>query len=545
MLKKTAIIPVLVIFIIFVKIMPVRADQMEDAIRANYLALKESVQADPGKDSGEFFDPDIEAVKREMGIGFNFGNSLDWAFINNKARRYKIRFSAGFDDTDYFYHESYFNMTGNLFTPENRPLITIPYAEFLMRPNEDLTLRPNDPINRFTISISNDFPEASLTPVTVNLKYLKLLDRKQQNLIDNESILKEYETPVYPYEVIILTIPLKTTVGDFYGIGSGALLQTDIRLEHFISDYKNSPKQVYEDTYNGEPATDEQLKFLKEQGFRTVRLPVTWYAHMDSTGTVDPEWFEEVKRVADRILSYDFYVIINIHHDGGMKGWIKADLPYFSQYEYLYRYLVLQIAENFKDYGEKLILGGPNEVSNYRMITTIGRSTLKSDIKMINQINQIFVDEVRSTGYGNTNRLLMVGPWYAHVKNLEYYEIPSDSAENKIFTEVHSYLFEDETVLRSLTFLEETDRKQLEKYNLVMSEFGIARTEDLEKRLDFMRKHVSAFYQMGIPMILWDDGGTYSLMDRQKAAWQTEYKSDLVAEEMLRAYFDNRDTEPK
>ena len=53
MLKKTAIIPVLVIFFIFVKIMPVRADQMEDAIKANYLALKESVQADPGKDSGE------------------------------------------------------------------------------------------------------------------------------------------------------------------------------------------------------------------------------------------------------------------------------------------------------------------------------------------------------------------------------------------------------------------------------------------------------------------------------------------------------------
>ena len=163
----------------------------------------------------------------------------------------------------------------------------------------------------------------------------------------------------------------------------------------------------------------------------------------------------------------------------------------------------------------------------------------------LNKINQIFVDEVRSTGYGNMNRLLMVGPWYALVKNLEYYEIPSDTAENKILTEIHDYPVEDETLLRSLTVLGETDREQLEKYNLVMSEFGIDCTENLEKRLDFMRKHVSAFYQLGIPMILWDDGGTYSLMDRQKAAWQTEYKSDLVAEEMLSAYFENRDTEPK
>ena len=533
MFRKAAVITVLILFSILVKNIPVFAGSMTDAVKTNYLALKESILSDTGKDNADVFDTDIEKVKQEMGIGFNFGNSLDWAFKNNKTRRYKIRFSVGFDGAEYFYHECYFNMTGNLFTPESRPFLQVPYAEFLMMPNKDVTLRPSDPINRFSISISNDFPEASLTSVTVNVKYLKLLDNKRTDLIDNDSLLKAYETPVCPYEVSILNIPLKTTVGNLFGIGSGALLQTDIQLDHFISDYKNSPKQVYKDSYNGEPATDEQLKFLKEQGFRTVRLPVTWYAHMDSTGTVDPEWFEEVNEVVDRILSYDFYVIINIHHDAGMKGWIKADPELFEQYEYLYRYLVLQIAENFKDYGEKLILAGPNEVTNNMQSLLVGKNTIKT----LNQINQVFVDEVRSTGYGNSNRLLMVGTWYALTENLEYYEIPSDTAENKIFTEIHDYLFEDETVLRSLAVLEETDREQLEKYNLVMGEFGISRTENLEKRLDFMRKHVSALYQLGIPMIVWDDGGNFILMDRKNAEWDQNYQSDRVAEAMLSAFF--------
>ena len=70
-----------------------------------------------------------------------------------------------------------------------------------------------------------------------------------------------------------------------------------------------------------------------------------------------------------------------------------------------------------------------------------------------------------------------------------------------------------------------------------MSEFGIARTEDLEKRLDFMRKHVSALYQLGIPVIVWDDGGNYILMDRKNADWDQIYQSDRVAEAMLSAFF--------
>ncbi len=534
MFGKTTILLISLIYVLFPGIFPAAADSMADTIKANYLALKESIEADPEKDSGDFSTPDIEQVKREMGIGFNFGNSLDWAFKNGKVRRYKIRISVGYDEAEYYYFEDYVNMTGNLSDFKTRPVSTLPYAELQLNPNKDYDPKPSDPINCLRISILNQFPEASKSDVVVNMKYLMLTNKNGTNLIKREDIRKRVVTPVGPEFLNVISIPLETTVGEFYN--EEKKFFAEIQLENFISDYKNHPELVYKDTYNGEPATDEELEFLWEQGFRTIRLPVTWYAHMDSTGTVDPEWFDEVKRIVDRALSHGFYVIVNIHHDGGRKGWIKADEFDFQLHEYLYRYLVLQIAENFKHYGSKLILAGPNEITNYRSSSIVYPSAPASEVKTCNRINQLFVDEVRSTGYGNTNRFLMIGTWYALPKNLEYYQLPLDKAENKIFTEIHDYLTEDETVLRSLEFFAESDKEWLSSFNLVMSEFGIPRDKEMSVKLAFMEKHVSEIYQFGIPMIVWDDGGDYALMDNKMAAWDTAWESDQVAEAMLETY---------
>lgn len=534
MFGKTTILLISLIYVLFSGIFPAAADSMADTIKTNYLALKESIEADPEKDSGDFSTPDIEQVKREMGIGFNFGNSLDWAFNNGKVRRYKIRISIGYDEAEYYFFEDYVNMTGNLSDFITRSDSTKPYAELPLTPNDAYDPKPSDPINCLRISIRNKFSETSKFDVVVNVKYLRLSDKYGNNLIKEEYSKGSVQTPVNYDFLPVLNIPLETTIGEFYS--EEKKIFADIQLENFISDYKNHPELVYKDTYNGEPATDEELEFLWEQGFRTIRLPVTWYAHMDSTGTVDPEWFDEVKRIVDRALSHGFYVIINIHHDGGRKGWIKADGYDFQQHEYLYRYLVLQIAENFKHYGSKLILAGPNEVTNYRQSPRIDSSIPDIDVFTSNVINQLFVDEVRSTGYGNTNRFLMVGPWYALPKNLEYYQLPLDTAANKLFTEVHDYLKKDKAVLRSLEFFAESDMDWLSSFNLVMSEFGIPRSKETSVKCEFMEKHVSEIYQLGIPMIVWDDGGEYALMDNQKAAWDTAWESDQVAETMLETY---------
>ena len=522
-----------VLFIILSKNIPAFADTMTDTIKSNYLELKKIVASNPEKDHADIFDEDIEQAKREMGIGFNFGNSLDWAFENNKVRRYQLRISVGYDGKEYLFYESYASMTGNLYTPGNYPVAGKDYGEFHLTPNEAYSPQPADPINYLSVSLSNQYPEASKTDVTLIVNYLSLLDKNQKELITDPSALREYVTPVRPDGVTVLTIPLNTTVGEISD--SAALLRADMQLDHFISDYKNDPKLVYKDTYNGEPAADDELAFLWEQGFRTIRLPVTWFAHMDSEGTVDPEWFVDVNRIVDRILSYGFYVIVNIHHDAGKSGWIRAEPEYFGRYEFLYRYLVLQIAENFRDYGEKLILSGPNEVTNFQSEVLLSRQAPPEFADTLNRINQIFVDEVRCTGRGNTNRILVVGPWYAYPENLPSYRQPDDSADNKIFTELHTFQAE-KILLYPLRYFDNSKTSWPSQYNLLITELGVKRESELSVRTEIMEQNISRFYRMGIPVLYWDDGGNYALMTNGKAEWDAAYGSDRVAEAMLSAF---------
>ena len=513
------------------------ADSREERIRENYLELKNRIEQDAGRNTA-LFDADLGAAKAAMGIGYNFGNGLEWTFENNRLRRYIVRIALGAEDGDLYSYEGCVNPDGNLFTAANHPFSTLPYAELELTPVSAVRQQPSAPIHYLRISVSNAFPEASLSDISLTVKYLSLTDKNGIDLLPDKSFLKEYVTPVSEDGVEVLTIPLNAAAGDF--TGEALRIRADIQLDHFISDYKNHPELVYEDSYNGEAAADEELAFLKEQGFRTIRLPVTWFAHMNAEGTIDPEWFAEVNRVVDRILSYDFYVIVNIHHDAGKRGWIKADEADFANHEYLYRYLVLQFAENFKNYGEKLILGGPNEIINYSLDRNITSSVPASDIETFNRINQIFVDEVRSTGYGNTNRFLMVGTWYTKTPNLPYYVMPADSAENKIFTEIHDYPENGDIFLESLDDLEAYDAETLAPLNLVMSEFAIPARENLLEKTAFMEIHVSALYQMGIPIIVWDDRADFALLRLNRPEWETKFGSDRVAETMLSVYAANQ-----
>lgn len=516
----------------------------ESKIQTYYNNLKNTIEADTNRTTFNAFDENINDARCALGIGFNFGLQFDWTSNDNsKTRRYRIRISVGNNDTEYYYYDSYVSELANLYnygypnsTP-NRTDSSLDYANLELTENTNVTTTSTSPINNIKIYLSNTYSEAIGEDVIVDLKYLKLLDKNGNDIINDTSILKQYTTQVSATNETVVTIPLNTTVGDFYGTNSK--IQADIQLDDYISDYKNNPQLIYTHSMNGYGPTDAELQFLKDEGFTSIRLPVTWYTHMDSTGTIDPEWFTELNAAVDRVLSYGFYVIVNIHQEGGKYGWIKADQTDFARNEYLYRYMVLQIAENFKNYNDKLILEGPNEVTNYQKQVGILSSTPQSDIDTHNLINQIFVDEVRRTGYNNKNRFLMVATWYAYRANLSHYVLPTDSADNKIFTELHDYTIRSDGTLASLEYLSGEGASYLKKYNIVIGEYGILRTENLTKKLQLMNKSVPLGLQMGIPMILWDEGGGYAIMKKNAAEWDTTYNSDQVAAAITQAYEDN------
>lgn len=61
----------------------------------------------------------------------------------------------------------------------------------------------------------------------------------------------------------------------------------------------------------------ELFAMMKDAGFGAIRVPITWYNHMDMDGNVDEAWMNRVCEVVDAVISQGLYCIINVHHDTG------------------------------------------------------------------------------------------------------------------------------------------------------------------------------------------------------------------------------------
>ena len=243
------------------------------------------------------------------------------------------------------------------------------------------------------------------------------------------------------------------------------------------SDYETAWRQVI--------TTPELIKMMKDAGFNAIRLPVTWYPHMEATfnsvkyvsstqtltpwdRTNDPigtkiqkAWMQRVHEVVDYVISQGMYCILNIHHDTGSANtaWLIASESDYAQQKDCFMAIWQQIAEDFKDYDEHLLFEGYNEMLdpyrswNFASFETPSRydnTVATSAYNAINSFAQSFVDVVRATGGNNSQRNLIVstysassgaGSWNQHLQDpLKYMKRPNDEVENHIIFEVHSYL---------------------------------------------------------------------------------------------------------
>ena len=97
--------------------------------------------------------------------------------------------------------------------------------------------------------------------------------------------------------------------------------------------------------------TKEMIVSLKEYGFKTIRLPVTWMHFMDDSGKVDSEWMARVKEVVDWIIDSKMYCILNVSNDGYENFWLSKGITSKNKFIYLWE----QISNEFKDYNGYLI----------------------------------------------------------------------------------------------------------------------------------------------------------------------------------------------
>ena len=58
----------------------------------------------------------------------------------------------------------------------------------------------------------------------------------------------------------------------------------------------------------GQPVTTgEMIQMMKEAGFNAIRVPVTWYPHLDDNGKIMDNWMDRVQEVVDYVVSRDMY----------------------------------------------------------------------------------------------------------------------------------------------------------------------------------------------------------------------------------------------
>lgn len=182
--------------------------------------------------------------------------------------------------------------------------------------------------------------------------------------------------------------------------------------------------------------TKELIQAIKAEGFKTIRIPVTWMNCLDSSNNIDAAFMSRVKEVVDYCINEGLYVVLNVHHDGSTDGgWLRNAQNDYTNVSAKYQKIWEQIADNFKDYSDYLIFESMNEVA----FNTSGNPT-SDNYTTLNKLNQLFVDTVRASGSNNEERHLLIAGYNTDTSMTcdNRFVVPTDSADRCIVS-IHYY----------------------------------------------------------------------------------------------------------
>ncbi|WP_308404289.1 cellulase family glycosylhydrolase [Streptomyces sp. ATCC 21386] len=175
---------------------------------------------------------------------------------------------------------------------------------------------------------------------------------------------------------------------------------------------------------------------VRSQGFKSIRLPVTWGIHQGAAPgyTVDPAWMAKVRQVVDLALDENLYVLLNMHHDSWM--WVNTLPTDHDAVLARYRATWTQIAAEFRDRSPRLALESINEP------TFTGTSGDDENYRLLAELNRVFHRIVRDSGGGNANRLLVLPTLYTNADQGRLDALAAELAELRdpmVATTVHFY----------------------------------------------------------------------------------------------------------
>ncbi|WP_379159543.1 cellulase family glycosylhydrolase [Paenibacillus sp. sgz5001063] len=196
-----------------------------------------------------------------------------------------------------------------------------------------------------------------------------------------------------------------------------------------------------DETSWGNPAvTKELIKKIAAQGYKSIRIPVTWDTHIGAAPdyAIDPAYLARVQQVVDWAIGEKLYVMINLHHDSWL--WISKMEQQHDQVLARYNAVWTQIANKFKNHSSKLMFESVNEPR----FTDGGTTDENKALQMLDELNVSFHSIVRNSGGMNATRPLVLpslgaSPTQPRMDSL--YNMITKLNDSNLIATVHYYGF--------------------------------------------------------------------------------------------------------
>jgi len=297
-----------------------------------------------------------------------------------------------------------------------------------------------------------------------------------------------------------------------------------------------------ETSWGNPRVTKELIDLVKESGFNAIRVPVTWGNHMDADNQIDPEWMERVAEVVGYVLDNDMYCVLNVHHDTGTDGWLRASRSNEEPMKAKFITMWEQIANHFADAPDKLLFESFNEILTDQ---NHWNAPPLDAVKVTNELNQIFVDTVRSSGGNNDKRCLIVNTYAASTDSIAVnnFVLPTDTIEDRLIIEAHVYSpfqFTHEDYPNNTSYTENEVKSPIstlfvklgfQGVPVIIGEFGCADKDNDVERVSWAKYFVETALKYGIKCFWWDNGYQYGIINRNRNVVSEPFIVDTIVTE--------------
>ena len=278
--------------------------------------------------------------------------------------------------------------------------------------------------------------------------------------------------------------------------------------------------------WQGTRTSQAVIDYMASLGFRSVRIPCAWaFGHIANASTceIDAQWMARVKEIVDYCIGRGLYVVLNDHWDG---GWIEehiadTDANTIAGNKARLTKLWTQIATEFRDYDEHLLLAGLNEPN-------AGDQTATNNLV---EYNQTFVDAVRATGGNNERRVLVVQGPSTNIDNTCSFmagKMPTDVVAGKLAVEVHYYnpwqfwgMEKDESWGKVFYYWGNGNHHSGSQHNATWGEESEMRSQLMKMKTNFVDK--------GYPVVIGEFGANWRNLAGQSGESQEKHDASIRA----------------